>query len=294
MVFLTTVSWEGRFLGGLKHVMQTESPGSVVLFYYDQWESRTNEYRQKAVEVCSRVEGRDVIEVPLRYGDPEASWKTIRETIRNIEAKDDEVLIDISTMPREGIWGVLLNLEAWSSRVRYLYSRPKKYGAWLSRDPGTPRLALKLGGEMRFGGGTVLVIVTGFDSQRTGQLVRTFDPDLVHLAIQTGQQFENERRNVEGHKDALIREGEGCRVEELGIDAYAPGHGFDALADVVEQHVGEANVIMTSLGPKPSAVALYRVQRRFRQVGLVYSPSDEYNVEYSEGIGKMHTWELLP
>ena len=294
MVFLTTVSWEGRFLAGLRHVIETERPGRVVLFYYDKWESRTNEYRQRAVGACSRVEGGDVIEVSLRYGDPEASWKTIRETIQSIEPKDAEMLIDISTMPREGIWGVLLNLEAWRGGVRYLYSRPKKYGAWLSRDPGTPRLALKLGGEMRFGGGTVLVIVTGFDSERTGQLVRTFDPDVVCLAIQAGHQFENEQRNVEGHKDALIREGEGCRVEELGIDAYAPGHGFDQLAEVVEQHVGEANVIMASLGPKPSAVALYRVQRRFRQVGLVYSPSDEYNVEYSEGIGEIDTWELLP
>ena len=45
-------------------------------------------------------------------------------------------------------------------------------------------------------------------------------------------------------------------------------------------------MIMSSLGPKPSAVALYKVCRKIPQVALVYAPSKEFNKEYSYGIGR--------
>jgi len=46
---------------------------------------------------------------------------------------------------------------------------------WLSRDPGKPRFVFKMSGLTKLGQPTALVILTGFDVQRTEQLIRFFE-----------------------------------------------------------------------------------------------------------------------
>ncbi len=45
------------------------------------------------------------------------------------------------------------------------------------------------------------------------------------------------------------------------------------------------NVIMSSLGPKLTAITLYKLHRENEARGLVYAPSNEFSLEYSSGIG---------
>ena len=279
---LSMVSWEDRFLLGLDRLLRRENPQSVILFRYDKWSERTDGHRRRAVK-ASRSAGCEVREVRLEYGNPEKAWGAIRDVTRSIVPNKEEVIVDISTMPREAIWGLLLFLGEGGVGGRYAYHKPASYGEWLSRDPGIPRVALKLAGEMRFGTDTVVLIVTGFDRERTTQLVRTFDPKLVRLAIQSGSQFGNERRNVQKHRDIL--QSEGCSVDTFDVDAYSEDHGFQMIATEVARYVDNSNVVMASLGPKLSAMALFRVQRKYPSTALVYAPSHEYNSGYSKGIG---------
>ena len=58
------------------------------------------------------------------------------------------------------------------------------------------------------------------------------------------------------------------RVERVEMDAFGDDHGYS----VLKRHLGELvaghNVILCSFGPKPSAIALYRLQREFAEVAL--------------------------
>ena len=279
---LSMVSWEDRFLLGLERLLASERPQSVVLFQYDKWSERTDRNRHRALDTC-RDAGCQVDEVRLEYEDPEGSWRAIRDATASVVPDEEEPIVDISTMPREAIWALFLFLGERGAGGRYAYHKPAGYGDWLSRDPGLPRVALKLAGEVRFGKDTVVLVVTGFDRERTAQIVRTFDPKVVQLAVQSGSQFGNNERNTREHKDIL--RSEGCSVEDFGVDAYSEDHGFSRLAAAVAPHVNDRNVVMASLGPKLSAVALFRVQKKYPSTGLVYTPSHEYNPEYSVGIG---------
>ena len=49
---------------------------------------------------------------------------------------------------------------------------------------------------------------------------------------------------------------------------------------------------MSSLGPKPSAIALYRLKKKYPQTSLAYTPSNEFNRDYSYGIGEKCTGQL--
>ena len=137
-------------------------------------------------------------------------------------------------------------------------------------------------------------MLTGFDRERTQQLIRTFDPSIVLLGVQRGTQYANRERNIDRHGESGWLYGEGYSVERFCVDAYATDHGFDEVAERVGQYVETANVLMASLGPKLSSIALFRVQRTFPASGLVYTPSGEYNVDYSSGIGDTIVRELPP
>ena len=69
------------------------------------------------------------------------------------------------------------------------------------------------------------------------------------------------------------------------LDAYGEDHGHGALRGSVERLAQSHNVILCCFGPKPSAVALYRLQREFSQCALAYIGCKEYNPEYSAGLG---------
>ena len=281
---LTTVSWEERFLIGLEKLIGSESPDSVVLFRYDIRTDWTSERTADAVELCERS-GCSVRTVLLSYTDGGVTWRVLRDEIAAIRTAKRQVVVDISTMARETMWSLMLLLSESRVGGRYIYSRPADYGDWISRDPGRPRLAVKLGGEMEFGRETMLLIVTGFDWERTAQLIRTFDPAMVRLAIQEGDQFGNETRNRTAHEVHFL--GAERKRRDLGmvdIDAYDDDHGYEVIRDVVEECSGRYNVLMASLGPKPSAIALYRVQRLVPASGLVYSPANEYSHGYSKGV----------
>lgn len=284
---LTTVSWEDRFLVGLEKLIIEESPEAVVLFRYDVRTDWTAEKMTDAVELCER-NGCRVADVSLSYSDSGAAWRVLREEVREIKARQHQAVVDISTMARETMWNVMLLLSENGIGGRYMYTLPSSYGDWVSRDPSRPRLALKLGGEMEFGKRTMLLVVTGFDWERTSQLIRTFDPAVVRLAIQKGSQFGNATRNRKAHDDYFGVEGKWRDVGMVNVDAYKEDdHGFERIRAIVAEYLGRYNVLMASLGPKPSAIALYRVQRLLPAAALVYSPSNEYSQGYSKGVERV-------
>ena len=85
------------------------------------------------------------------------------------------------------------------------------------------------------------------------------------------------------HRSLLEKELE-CDFFE--IDAFEVGHGYSTLRQKLEEPAKEFNVVMTSLGPKLSAVALYRLARAHPEVALAYAPSKYYNIDYSHGLGE--------
>ena len=166
-------------------------------------------------------------------------------------------------------------------RTHYVYNLPKTYATdWLARDPNDPRLVYKLAGTLEVGRPTALVAVTGFDEKRCRQAVEFYEPARVLLAVQSGQQYENNVRNV-GPKLA----GGWTAIGHTEVDAFGADHGYGALRGPVEKLARDHNVILCSFGPKPSAIALFRLQREFPQCSLAYIGCKEYNPNYSVGLG---------
>jgi uncharacterized protein YggU (UPF0235/DUF167 family) len=282
-IVVTFASWEERFSLGFPRILDASASKRVIVFYYREYAEQSKSNRESVLTLCEQRRI-PVTAIELVAGQPAESWKTLLRTLQTDDIRGHTVLVDITTMPRDIIWTVLWMLDGNAATVDYAYHKPGAYDAeWLSRDPQRPRLVYKLSGELRLGIPTTLIVVTGFDADRVTQLMTFFEPMRTLLGLQTGEQFDNERLNTEKHKKLAVERSD---VELFDIDAYAQDLGYSTLEALVRVHTATSNVIMSSLGPKLSAITLYRIHKVYPETAIAYAPSRQFNPNYSRGIAE--------
>ncbi len=280
-VLVTVASWEPRFLLGIERTLQQHSAERILAYFVGEYGDRTAEARRALRKISKAHSGTDLHEQEMTFGAPDGAWRLLEKDLGPAAGIGGSVLVDLTTMPREVIWSSLFWLEASGANVSYVYHQPRTYSSdWLARDPNDPRLVYKLAGTLEVGRPTALVAVTGFDEKRCRQAVEYYEPARVLLAVQTGDQHDNDSRNVGPTFVAS-----GIPIDRTEVDAFGADHGYSALRGPVEKLSRDHNVILCSFGPKPSAVALFRLQREFQLCALAYIGCKEYNRDYSSGLG---------
>jgi hypothetical protein len=286
---LTVASWEPRFWLGFQQLLNQHAPANVTMFFYAEFSFNSASTRRMVRELC---DSRQIVlrESELSFGDPVSSFKAIYRTVAEVNLTEESVVIDITTMPREVIWILLDLLDGQAATIDWAYHRPERYNdEWLSRDPDRPRFVPKMGGVPKLGAPTKLLIMSGFDIERTKQVMIFYEPEITLIGVQSGSQFGNQEMNVSKH-EREFKHSPGVKLFET--NAYSIDQGYSAIEQELRDHVGNANVIMTSLGPKPSAIALYRLHKLHEATSLAYAPSKEFNIEYSYGISNTITGRL--
>lgn len=280
-LLITFASWEQRFLEGFKRDLDTWHPVKAISYYLDEFAEMSRPNREEVAAVC-KTRGVPLIDPLLRVAESAGNWKRLRDDMTAEAGQGRSVVVDFSTMPRESIWTLFWLVDMLKVKTHYVYHRALGYGDWLSRDPQRPRLVYKLSGLAKLSARTVLVILAGYDVDRIKQLVGFYEPEITIIAQQEGTESQRLKR--------LTDEFEGdSTVRWLKVDAFSPDHGEAVLLEQMKPYLESHNIIMSSLGPKVSAVAIYRIQREHRQVGLAYVPSRDFNKEYSSGIGEAIT-----
>lgn len=288
-VLLAFASWEDRFLLGVANDLDNHSCDRALVFFFSTYAVRTRESRDTVRSKCSS-RGIKYEELELDPALPHENLRCLHTAITGFPS-DTHFVIDISTMPREIIWHIFWICEGRTDSLRYCYHSPESYSDdWLSRDPGPPRLVHKLSGIALPQVRTALLVAVGYDIQRVSQLVRFFEPSKLLIALQSDSPFPENEGFMRRYVDEL---GGGDYCSTFPVNAFDDDHGFRSFQDNLEEIVSDHNVILGSLGPKLTAVSLYRIQKRWPSIGLVYAPSREFNIEYSHGIGASFQGTLL-
>ena len=285
-LLITFASWEDRFRWGFDRNIKRLGTCKVLVFYFTAYAERTLENRDAISNIC-KINAIDHTSVELDIDDPAFNWRNTNSAIKKTCDDCHNIVVDISTMPREIIWYVLWIAEHRHIPTQYAYYSPEEYGRnWLSREPRTPRLVYKLSGLALPSARTTLVVIAGFDLQRVKRLINWYEPAKLIIGIQKSNTFRQNDRRMSEYRDVLGKEHD-CKIFEL--DAFSEKRGMNsilgAVPEVGQQHNWSHNIIMSSLGPKLTAITLYRLQRINERIGLVYAPSKEFNQEYSRGIG---------
>lgn len=279
---VAVAGWEERFAKGLRLDVTSNLPTRLLLFAFEEYLNQTESSRKEVSEFAEE-KGVRYTEIPVRR-DPRALWSKIRDTFSADHWSQRSVLVDITTMPREVIWWTFSRLRAANCSVSYIYYRPTGYSSdWLTRDTDQPRLVYQHSGVSVFGRPTCLLLMSGFDTDRGAQLIQFFEPGEVLIGVQVGAQYDNQTKNVEQTRKLLERKSD---IKFFDVDAFSPDHGLAEIDRAINAYVANFNIVAASLGPKPSAVALYFLQRKHTDIALAYAPSKEFNMAYSGGIGE--------
>lgn len=280
-------SWESRSYGGfLRDLEKTNYTNTIIIRnmtnHYDETEKQIEKISKKCLE-----EGIDLAYIDIN-NDLIQNWKTIDKEISSIVCKDDQITMDITTMSRNVVWSILYFIRVRIKTVNIVYHQPESYkNEWISREPEQPRLLFKHSGIYDLTKKTTLIIVTGFDEERTKYMLYKYEPKKVYLLIQEGEQFNNIERNNESIHRLVCEEfglNKDCIISR-SIDSYSADFGFTILDSIIEVEY-YSNIILASFGPKPSAIAAYKCYMKHPEMALCYLPCKEYNIDYCQGIGE--------
>lgn len=220
--------------------------------------------------------------------EPFHNWENLNSFLENLTINEC-INIDITTMPRDIIWTLLFFLTPKDSKINIRYYQPKSYNdTWLSKEPVAPRFLLKHSGIMELGKATCVVVITSFDAERTKQIVSKFEPQKVVLCVQTGQQFNNFKRNVSSVHEYICKDLGITDITSVDFNSFEEDFGETVLNNVIN-NLSDFNIIVASFGPKPSSIGAYMVYQKHPEIALCYVPCKEYNVNYCIGIGELYT-----
>jgi hypothetical protein len=279
---ITLASWEDRFPKGTRRLFEEHLISSITLFYVDQYADWSALHRGDLKRIAATA-GIPINEIELKLSKPAQVWQEYIVPEIGLLSPDKEILVDVSTMPREIIWQVFWLLGRARRPINYVYHRPFGYGDWLSRDPGKPRLAYKMSGLSKLDSRTALVVLAGYDVDRVKHLIATFEPAVTLLGLQKDSVDPQNSHKMREQREAFERD---SSVRVFEVDAYLDDHGTQAVTDAIAPFGNDHNILLTSMGPKLSAIALFKMHWKNDSLGLVYLPANEFNRDYSHGIGE--------
>lgn len=277
-------SWEERSILGFERDIVESNVDKLILFENDKpinsdsIDTVLSGLEKKCIEKNINYE-----KILLEVGKASV-WGILKSLVASFN-NNDRIKLDICTMSRNLIWALLFFLKEKVKSVDIVYHQPNCYpGEWLCRDAMLPRLLYKHSGIVSIGKKTLLVIITGFDVERTKQLVNFYNPGKVVLLIQKPNRLDNNKRNTSVlHSEECKKLGVKTNTEI--IDCYKEDWGYEVIEKIVADNLNNYNIIVSSLGPKLSAVSVYKVFLNHPEIALSYIPCKEYNVDYCKGIG---------
>lgn len=279
-------SWEDRsWLGFQQNI--NDSNFSHVIIIKKMNPVNPHEVDEQIAKIERYCNDNTISNIELLWHDnPIENWNALQQ-MSGVIFLETEVMIDITTMPRDVIWTILFFATQTSNEIINIkYYQPDTYNdTWLSKEPLSPRFLLKHSGLMEIGKPTCTVIITGFDTERTKQIVTQFEPQKVVLLIQTGNQFDNEKRNAGNLQREALKEMGKIDVTCYSVDFYNDDFGGDSIIEILND-LADYNVILASIGPKTSAIGAYTAYMHHPAVALCYVPCGKYNLDYCKGIGK--------
>lgn len=278
-------SWEERSVLGFRKDIESTRFDKVIIF-----ENAAPINSEKIAPVIAEIlekcdDSKIMYDKIILDFNSSSSWSVMKDLVNSIDS-DDRVKMDVCTMSRNLIWALLFFLKEKVVNVDIVYHQPYKYSnEWLSRDAELPRLLFKHSGIVSIEKQTLLVIITGFDLERTKQLVYFYNPSRVILLIQKPNRLDDNTRNTsELHAKECSKMGVKTFFEE--IDCYGEDWGYGVIEKIVSENLNYYNIVISSLGPKLSAVSVYKTFLKHPEIALTYIPCKEYNVSYCVGIGK--------
>ena len=291
-LYVVSASYEPRCISLTGALAPDYRSGSAIIYVNeDHLTGQASSQMQTALDILqvslrSKVEETRVVRGS--WADAAAQVSALRSAIQELrrEERPHRITVDVTTFNREALIVCLALLRATfhQATLRILYVSPKSHGAWLSRGFRRVRSIVGFSGVQQASRPTVLVVLSGFEGDRTIKIIEEYEPSRVFLGFgdpPTVKTFLD--RNIDEHKLILGR----TDVEEFRFPAAGIVECSALLSATIEPLLSTCNVVIAPMSTKLSTVAAFLVAERHREIQLAYCLPGEYNYsEYSEGMDR--------
>jgi hypothetical protein len=231
----------------------------------------------------------------------EGSWRDPRKQLTALRAalapKDSNevgwtITLDTTTFNRESLLTALALLRTHlpQSNLRITYTSPSDYGNWLSRGFRGVRNVMSFAGIQQASRPTLLVVLSGFEPERTLKLIEEHEPNKVLLGIgdpPTKEPFLE--KNVIEQKLVFARQ----EVELFKLPVNDILDCWMYLESLFDSYKTTHNIVVAPMSTKLSTIGVYLLAEHHPEVQISCCIPGEYNTEdYSKGIDSIFIDEL--
>ncbi len=299
-VFICSSSFEDRCFSIPSEAVKLDIT-SKLIFYVKDLDNKIVQNADKLVSIL----GNDSQKIDLQINDPAQSFNNMNIALNKIFSKEksQSYLLDITTFTHEGLLMIfkLLQLKlkkndklvlCYNGAKEYSYNETDPKKKWLSKGIHTIRSIVGYPGLLDPSKKNHLVVLFGFEEERTKQLIDIFEYDLVSLAF--------------GSKNASINENHQqlneSRHEEL-FKFYKNAEKFEiSLVDAIQTKIQilsyikkfpDYNTVIAPMNNKISSIGTALASIENPEIQLCYVTANQYNFEaYSQPNDDCYLFEI--
>ncbi len=293
-VFICSSSFEERCLS-ISRAIAPYASSSKIVFYVDDLNENINDNINDNADKLYSILGDDSCCVPIKINNPAKSLISMSSALDDVllENKQQNFIIDITTFTHEGLL-ILFKLirhkikendkifMCYNGAKDYSYNEPIPEKKWLSKGVKSVRSILGYPGLSDPSMKNHLIVLFGFERERTKRLIDIFEYDLVSLAFgsrETSIAHEHQKINELRHDELLELYPNAKKFEISLID---PLQTQSQILEHVKSFPGY-NTVIAPMNNKISSIGAALAAIGQPEIQLCYVTANQYNFEgYSQ------------
>lgn len=283
-LYISSISFEDRCRALPQGLQMPETDDHVLLLDFLGYEN-VAPYLFNRSEIINNLQGKGYPTQRLMadLSTPIGSLRRIETAISNTNPSD--VILDISTLPRNYLFGLCRLLVMTGTPTKIRYYRPNKYGNELSRGIGSVRTMAGFEGDVGPRGETILVVILGFEGYKALHAWERIGPSKV-IALFGDPPYKPEFLELSKKYNAEFLEQAG-NVKTLSLhthDVIVAKSQLQAIYEEVTSERPENSFILCPLGTKLQSLAAFSIAYKNQDVAVSYVSSLSYFTDdYSRG-----------
>lgn len=283
-LYVTGVSFEERCLALPESLSLRTGNERALLVEFLGYEN-VGPYLQNRARIHQVLRAKGYAPVVIE-GEPSRPLEALRQIAEEIKRTTPEkVFLDISTLPRNYLFGVCRLLALYHIPTFIRYYKPQDYGTELSRGVGSVQTIAGFEGSSTSSGEVVLAIILGFEGYKALQAWERIGPTRV-IALLGDPPFKpGFLDRSRQHNDELLTKLKDVHVERLHTsDVLVAKNQLQRLYQECTSGGREISFVLCPLGTKLQSLAAFAFATQNKDVSVLYVSSLRYFSEnYSTG-----------
>ncbi len=302
--FICTASFEDRCLSVAKNIDLKKFKNSFLFVNLDQISSFEEKYHQ--LKRILSEKSNNFIQIDQDSNQPIENISNIFKEFDIINSiSNKSFVVDVTTFTHETLlilYRVLKAKGVPSRNITYLYNNANNYSInendadkkWLSVGNKEIRSVLGYSGFMSPLKKNALIVLVGFEPERTRKLIETYEPSMVSLGVGIDHCTDDESSielNRKRHRQ-LVEELENAEIFEFSVNN--PESAKLILKEQYNKFYADYNIVVAPMNNKVSTLGVASFACENPEIQLCYIPALYYNSEgYSSPGSKCLIFQMI-